>query len=187
MLCALLAASIGCKGGDGDEKRRGIESAPAPAAGATAAADAAPLGPPPPAYRAALRRGRELMRGGQPARAAEAFAEAESVIEGDPRALSELSWALFHARDYRAAAAAARRSIAGAAGKLKAASLYERIVPGMPHASGEYDPFSEDPDITTSTMRFDVTLGADGTLSVESESPVNADYRGQLGEARLRF
>ncbi|HUS64537.1 MAG TPA: tetratricopeptide repeat protein [Kofleriaceae bacterium] len=76
-------------------------------------------------YREALARGRAASKKGAHAAAVAAFDEALAAAPGDPRALSELGWAAFHAGDLARALRATQESIAGAQDPaVRAASLY---------------------------------------------------------------
>lgn len=80
-------------------------------------------GPIPAAYRDALRRGRQLTAAKQYAEAGAAFRAALAAVPDDARALSELSWTLYLAKD-PAAKDVALQAVAAGRNNVKAASLY---------------------------------------------------------------
>jgi tetratricopeptide (TPR) repeat protein len=76
-------------------------------------------------YRVALERGRKLEQAGDHAGAISAFEEALAVRPDDPKTLSELGWAAFHAGAFDRAEDATRKAIAHAStAQQKAAALY---------------------------------------------------------------
>ena len=80
--------------------------------------------PMPTAYRDALRLGRKLGGDKKWSEAAEAFRAALAAAPDDPRALSELSWALFQTKELAPAKVAALSAVHVARNNVKAASLY---------------------------------------------------------------
>lgn len=120
-------------------------AAPGSAAGSAGATTSAPRdkGPMPPAYREALARGRKQTSDKQYVEAAASFRAALAAVPDDPRALSELSWALFLGKELAAAREAAEAGVKLGRNNVKAASLYNlgRILEAqgaVPEAANAY-------------------------------------------------
>lgn len=138
--------------GSGATPAAGSGSAPAaaPATGSGSGPGAAALsanrtkGPMPAAYRDALHTGRKLAAAGQWPKAADSFRAALAAVPDDPRALSELSWALFQAKD-PGARAVAEQAVKVGRNNVKAASLYNlgRILEAAGDAPGAANAYRE--------------------------------------------
>jgi len=138
----VIAVAASCRGGD-DRATAPMPAAGSASASAAAAADASDAGAAAVtalsdagdaaaplaangSYRAALERGRRLVRAKDWRGGIAAFDAALAAHPGDARALSELGWAAFRAGDLDRAAQASRdaSAAAGASARVRASALY---------------------------------------------------------------